>query len=191
MSNDRYNLQRITGREMAKGYHSSFEKVYEENYMKMYHIAFGILKHRMEAENAVQEAFVSIAQNYKRYGGINAGGMTALCITIVKHKCMDILRRQGHLSAENVEELVLYNENVEYEPELQLQHREQQKIIKTILEKLPETLYAVLVLKYYYDCSNHEIAKQLGLKVKTVEMRLYRAKKKMRELLEHEGYEGY
>ena len=33
--------------------------------MKMYHIAFGILKHRMEAENAVQEAFVSIAKNYK------------------------------------------------------------------------------------------------------------------------------
>ena len=53
------------GNMMLSEQKSPFQKIYEENYMKMYHIAFGILKHRMEAENAVQEAFDSIAKNYK------------------------------------------------------------------------------------------------------------------------------
>lgn len=174
---------------MSSEQKSPFQKIYEENYMKMYHIAFGILKHRMEAENAVQEAFVSIAKNYTRYKEVSQSGMSAICITSVK-KCIDILRNQGHLSEENPEELILYNNNIDYEPELHMERREQQEYIRYILRKLPKTQYSVLVLKYYYDLSNHEIANQLGLELKTVEMRLYRAKKKMRELLEREGYES-
>lgn len=72
------------GNIMSSEQKSPFQKIYEENYMKMYHIAFGILKHRMEAENAVQEAFVSIAKNYTRYKEVSESGMSAICIISVK-----------------------------------------------------------------------------------------------------------
>jgi DNA-directed RNA polymerase specialized sigma24 family protein len=41
-------------------------------------------------------------------------------------------------------------------------------------------------LKYFYDYSNKEIAKIMNVPVKTIEMRLYRAKIKIRELWENE-----
>ena len=43
----------------GKGY-SFCRKIYEGNHLRMLRIALGILKHQMDAENAVNDAFVSI-----------------------------------------------------------------------------------------------------------------------------------
>ena len=79
-----------------------FQQIYEENYMQMYHVAFGILKSSTEAENAVQEAFFSIARNYRNYSGIRGRKLTALCITIVRNKCLDEIRRQEHFDGKDL-----------------------------------------------------------------------------------------
>ena len=42
-----------------------FRKIYEENYLKMYHVALGMLKNQPDAENAVQEAFLCRQKNLK------------------------------------------------------------------------------------------------------------------------------
>lgn len=39
-----------------------FQKIYEENYLKMYHVALGMLRQPSEAENAVHEAFLALAE---------------------------------------------------------------------------------------------------------------------------------
>ncbi len=168
-----------------------FENIYEDNYLKMYHIAIGILKHQMDAENAVHEAFLSIAENLDRYCGLSENQMTGLCITAVKNKCIDILRRQKRFGEEELEQLVLYQTDENLDPEGHMQKKEGAEQIQRVLEQLPEVLKTVLYLKYYYEYDNHEIARQLGISVKTTEMRLYRARKKMRELLDHAGYERF
>ena len=168
-----------------------FQQIYEENYKQMYHVAFGILKSPAEAENAVQEAFFSIARNYRTYSGICGRKLTALCITIVRNKCIDEIRRQEHFDGKDPEELVLCSMDADIQPEAHMQRREQKELLQRGMSRLPEALYTVLVLKYYQEFSIREIAKQLELSEKTVEMRLYRAKKKMRELLEQEGFERY
>ena len=80
----------------------------------------------------------------------------------------------------------MYNEYAEFDPEKNLHQKEESAKIRRIMEQLPEVLRMTVDLKYFYDYSNQEIAKILNVSVKTVEMRLYRAKMKMRELLEHE-----
>ena len=50
---------------------ASFEKIYEENYLRMYHIAFSILKQQADAEDAVHEAFLSIAKNFRKYSKLS------------------------------------------------------------------------------------------------------------------------
>lgn len=47
-------------------------------------------------------------------------------------------------------------------------------------------IFSLFANDNYTLSSNQEIAKILNVSVKTVEMRLYRAKMKMRELLKHE-----
>ena len=50
---------------------------------------------------------------------------------------------------------------------------------------LPEKLRLVLELKYFHEYNNSEIADILDLSRKNVEIRLYRAKKKIKEVLQN------
>ena len=163
-----------------------FEKVYSENYLRMYHIALSILKNPASAEDAVHEAFFSIAKNFKIYSKLSCREMEGLCVTIVKNKTIDQFRYQKRFSDEVLENLVLYNEYAEFEPERHYQDKEECVKIHNILKKLPEILRMMVDLKYFYDYSNKEIAKIMNVPVKTIEMRLYRAKIKIRELWENE-----
>ena len=164
----------------------SFEKIYNENYLRMYHISLSILKNPASAEDAVHEAFLSIAKNFKIYSKLSCREMEGLCVTIVKNKTIDQFRYQKRFSDEVLENLVLYNEYAEFEPERHYQNKQESAKIHNILKKLPEILRMTVDLKYFYDYSNKEIAKIMNVPVKTIEMRLYRAKIKIRELWENE-----
>jgi RNA polymerase sigma-70 factor (ECF subfamily) len=172
----------IDGEERKK----SFEKIYNENYLRMYHIALSILKNPASAEDAVHEAFFSIAKNFKIYSKLSCREMEGLCVTIVKNKTIDQLRYQKRFSDEVLVNLVLYNEYAEFEPERHYQNKQESVKIHNILKKLPEILRMTVDLKYFYDLRNKEIAKIMNVPVKTIEMRLYRAKIKIRELWENE-----
>jgi RNA polymerase sigma-70 factor (ECF subfamily) len=152
----------------------------------MYHIALSILKNPASAEDAVHEAFLSIAKNFKIYSKLSCREMEGLCVTIVKNKTIDQFRYQKRFSDEVLENLVLYNEYAEFEPERHYQNKQESVKIHNILKKLPEILRMTVDLKYFYDLSNKEIAKIMNVPVKTIEMRLYRAKIKIRELWENE-----
>lgn len=164
----------------------SFEKIYRENYLTMYHIALGILKSQADAENAVHEAFLKLAEKFEKYSQLACREMTGLCVTIVKNKAIDAIRRASHLSGEEVEKLFLYDENVEKSPEKMAERGEDERLVERALSELPELIKQTMVLKYYYEYSNREIAKIMSVPVKTVEMRLYRGKLKMRKIINEE-----
>jgi len=168
----------------------SFQQIYEENHLKMYHMAFRILKHQMDAENAVHETFLKLAEHFEKYRKLEKKEMTALCIAIAKNKAIDIIRESKHLSEDEIEKLVLPDERRDLQPQYSLEQAEERIKLRNIMEKLPEILKITLDLKYYYEFSNQEIAGILGVTTKTVEMRLYRGKAKMRELLKNEGIIG-
>lgn len=167
-----------------------FRMVYEGNYRLMYHVALGILKHQADAENAVHEAFMSLGERFSKYKKLSGSDMTGLCVTIVKHKAIDILRERNHWSETQVEELVLFQRDEDLEPETfclrKEENRQDRRVLREAMKRLPEVFAQTLELKYYYGYGNREIAKIMDVPVKIVEMRLYRGKRKLRELLEGE-----
>lgn len=167
-----------------------FQKIYEENYRKMFYVAMRMLKEQTEAENAVHDAFLSLAEHFERYGRLSCRELGGLCVTITKHKAIDILRKKQHISEKELETLMIGRIDPDHDPQEQLVRDEQTKLVHRVLEQLPEVFKIALDLKYYYQYSNSEIADVLGVSLKTVEMRLYRAKIKMKELIEHEEKEG-
>lgn len=168
-----------------------FEQVYKENQLKLYYIALKMLKNPSDAENAVQDTFLRLAEKFSKYSALPSREMTALCVTIVKSRAIDMLRRQRNISEDELEE-DLYSENLDSEPEnacLQKEERaELQMKMDAALKSLPEVYRVVLVLKYYFECSNSEIARLTQTRSKTVEMRLYRAKKLLKKRLLEEGW---
>ncbi|MCM1090714.1 MAG: RNA polymerase sigma factor [Butyrivibrio sp.] len=171
-----------------EGDKEDFRAVYERNYRLMYRVALGILKHQADAENAVHEAFMSLGEKFSKYKRLSGSDMTGLCVTIVKHKAIDILRERNHWSETRVEELVLCQWDEETEPEASCLKREgkqqERNALRETMRRLPEVFAQTLELKYYYGYSNREIAEIMDASVKTVAMRLYRGKLKLRELLE-------
>lgn len=164
----------------------TFQEIYEKNCMLMLHMAMKILGQQQEAEDAVHEAFLSLAKHYSRYKKRNAGEMRALCLIMTKNKAIDILREKRHLCDEAIETLNLYEDNAGDQPESVVIGQEQADVVRRALRELPEILKCVLELKYYLEYSNREIAGILDIPIKTVEMRLYRGKQKLKEVLKNE-----
>ncbi len=163
-----------------------FRQIYEENYLKMYHVALGYLKQTAEAENAVHEAFLSLAENFQKYSHISGRQMTGFCVSIVKNKSMDSIRRSKHYSEDEMEEWNLYTEEDGAVPESVLLKHEEQNMVRKALQKVSEVFRETLILKYVYGLSNKEIAHIQGVSVKTVTMRIYRGKQKLKEVI-HEA----
>lgn len=159
-----------------------FAEIYEENYLKMYHVALGMIKNKEDAENAVHEAFLSLAENFTKYSRLSGREFTGLCVSIVKNKVIDDIRRRKHYSEDELEELVLYDEDAEHDASAMAEKKETEALVKKALEQVSEVLRETLVLKYYYELGNGEIAEIQGVSKKVVEMRLLRGKQKLKEV---------
>lgn len=163
-----------------------FRKIYEENYLKMYHVALGMLRQPSEAENAVHEAFLALAERFEKYSHLSGREMTGFVVSIVKNKAIDMIRKAGRYSETQLEDLILTDEKIFATPEEALEQGERADMVQMALRQVSEVFRETLILKYYYGLDNKEIAKIQNVPRKTVEMRLYRGKQKLKEIL-HEA----
>lgn len=163
-----------------------FERLYLSCNDLLLKIAYGITGNYTDAEDVVYSSYCKLAENFDRYSSKPLDELTALCITIVKHRAIDLLRKEKRIANWDISTMELYDNHDADDPECYLLKGEEQVKYQELLRKLPDSLYEVLDLKYYQQLSNREIADLLGLKLKTVEMRLYRGKEKIRELLQND-----
>ena len=133
------------------------ERIHEENYLKMYHVALGMIKNQADAENAVQEAFLSLAEKFEKYLHLSGSEMTGLCVSIVKNKIIDIIRRANHYSEEELENLILYDECQEHNASFMAEKKEEGAFVHRALSQIPEVFREALILKYCYCLSNLKI----------------------------------
>ncbi len=84
----------------GRGDHASFAKVYQLTSAHLYGVAVRMLGHEHAADDALQEAYVSIWKNAAQYKAMVDGHalspMTWL-IAIVRNKALDALRKQTRL----------------------------------------------------------------------------------------------
>ena len=144
---------------------SLFEQIYLEYRGLMFHVAYEILHNEQDAEDAVHQAFVKIAENIKKIDAI------------VEHQAIDQYRRlQKHPSVELIEEI--QGTNAHYEGDNDL--------TKCIL-KLPARYREMILLRYHHGYTVREIAKMLGLSLPAAIKLDQRAKNKLKKLCEEAG----
>lgn len=73
---------------------SKFEEIYVSYRKQMYYAAFRILQHDEDAEDAVHQAFVKIAENIEKFSEAQCPKTRSLCVTIVENKAIDIYRKR-------------------------------------------------------------------------------------------------
>lgn len=143
----------------------------------MYNVGYRITGNEEDAEDVLQEAFISAFKNLNHYRGDSSFGSWVKKIVI--NKAINLLKkRKWELMPEHEEFDVPAEEpEQEYRPELQVD-----TVRKAILQ-LPGGYRSVLSMYLLEGYDHQEIAEIMGITESTSKSQLNRAKSKLRELL--------
>lgn len=159
------------------------EKIYNDTYRSVYWTAMSLLKDEEDAQDIVQETYVTLIDSYDTLK--DKEKVAAWLKKIAANKCLDRLRRSKTVNAEDE-----FFENVEAQPEdflpnSILESAEKRRIIMGIIDNaLSEDIKRTLVLYYYDEMTTKEISTLLGIPQGTVLWRLNFAKKKIKKEVE-------
>lgn len=154
-------------------------KIYKLYYKAMYNSALRIVKDSYEAEDIMQEAFLSAFKNIGKYKGEVSFG--AWLKRIVVNRSLDSLKKKKlELFPLESELYKLTEEETKFEAE---DSKEQLEAIQHGMNLLP-TGYRVILSLYLIEGYDHEeIASVLGVTASTSRSQFLRAKKKLIQIL--------
>ena len=154
----------------------------------VYSMALRFVRSAGDAEDVAQEAFLRAFRGLERFKGESR--FSTWLYRITWNLCADWLRRHrkpGRTPRGIDEAAEVADDTVALEEGL-LAAEERQEV-RRALDRLDEKYRGVLLLLYYQKLSYDEIADVLDVPVKTVETRLYRARRLLRETLQRAGWE--
>jgi RNA polymerase sigma-70 factor (ECF subfamily) len=143
-----------------------------------YAIAMRMTKNQADAEDVTQDAFVKSWVNRHRWETGRAKFSTWLYRVIV-NRAIDLQRLPKSEWLENVDEPI--DEQIDA---LSFIHRQQvNERLDIALQRLPDQQRIAIILSYFEDMNNTEVAEVIGTTVSAVESLLKRGRKRLRELL--------
>ncbi|MFT4662040.1 MAG: RNA polymerase sigma factor (sigma-70 family) [Patiriisocius sp.] len=152
-------------------------KIYDMYVRAMFNTSLRIVNQREDAEDVVQESFVTAfgtidkVKDLRAFGGWLKRIVINKSLNVVKKKKLKFVEMEYDLKAEEADETL--NEWSKFS----IQH------IKQAILKLPDGYKAVFSLYMFEDFSHKEIASQLGITESTSKSQLNRAKHKLKEML--------
>ena len=144
-----------------------------------------ILHDERDREEVFSDILIRVWDRINQYD-LKSGSWTNWLSTIARNAAIDRLRRNPPPGAELTETIPAPRSD----PEQELLRRERQQELLMALNALDHQDKALFYRKYYYRQSTAQIAAEYGTTVRAVEGRLYRIKRKLRERLGGDFYDG-
>jgi RNA polymerase sigma-70 factor (ECF subfamily) len=179
---------------LQKGDPEEFSRLVDTYSGKIYRLAIRMLNQQQDAEDVLQETFVKAYRGLKSFDGRSK--LSTWLFRIATNEALMIIRRK-HPEVISIDEPVETEEGEQEPiqiidwcclPENELLSEETRGILDAAVQKLPERLKVVFLLRDIDDLSTHETAEVLGLSDTAVKTRLSRARLRLREELS--GYFG-
>jgi RNA polymerase sigma-70 factor, ECF subfamily len=155
-----------------------FARIVADNQSLVFSLALRFLRDRAEAEELAQDVFLQL---YQKLGQIeNPSHATWWLRRAICHRCIDEARRRKmrpRISLDAVAEPPAENRQAD----TLLRDR-----IRRLIESLPESARAVVLLRYQEDLDPSEIADILNMPVSTVKSHLHRSLAVLRAKLQRQ-----
>lgn len=165
-------------------------RLYHKYKCTMHHEAYHVLYCNMEAEDAVQQAFLKISHYLDKIDESNPAMTCNFLKVVTRNVAIDMYHKRFYLGNDDdqissmdeskihhiisVQQLVVTKDNTE-------------RIIKAIMS-LPEIYRDLLLLEKVYGFKREESIKLLNSNSETLKKRMLRAKKRLIQALAEEGY---
>jgi len=156
---------------------------------KIYRLAIKMLNQQQDAEDVLQETFLKAYRGLKSFDGRSK--LSTWLFRIATNEALMVIRRK-HPEVVSIDEPVETEEGEQEPiqiidwcclPENELLSEETKEKLDAAVQKLPERLKVVFLLRDINDLSTHETAEVLGLSDTAVKTRLSRARLRLREEL--------
>ncbi|HUK62526.1 MAG TPA: sigma-70 family RNA polymerase sigma factor [Dongiaceae bacterium] len=175
---------------MAQGGETrAFDELVRRYQDKVYRLSYKILRHEDDAAEALQDALLSAYRGLKNFKAESTFSTwlyrVATNAALMKYR----KRRDGHVSLErsqsdndDAEPLALPDWSAQ--PLDELLDTETREVMQEGIDRLPEELRVVFVLRDVEGLSNGEVSEVLDLSIPAVKSRLHRARLQLRNRLD-------
>lgn len=163
----------------ADGDMDAFEDLVRRHQETALNTAYHFLGNTSRAEDIAQEAFLKILAGASRYRP--TAKFTTYLYNVVWHLCVDTYRKSR---PQALPEAPRRADPVN-EPDRAALREETSDLVRKAIDDLPARQRMALVLQHYEDLSYEEIAEALDCTTSAVDSLLVRARRALRESLEH------
>jgi RNA polymerase sigma-70 factor (ECF subfamily) len=161
-----------------------FWDVYQNHYEPVRKFIFALVKDEWAADDLIQETFIRIQKNRNQLK--DETKISSWIFRIAYNLCQDHFRQRSQST--------LYEQNPPRErqfltiPYFQKEYEQHQMgaCIQDKIRLLPESYQSVVVLFDLMEFSHQEIAEIMNISLENVKVRLHRARKKLKTILEKE-----
>lgn len=178
------------------GNQEAFSALYQATYGRNYYVALKMVKREADTEDILQDAYVKIFHNLKKFTYTGENSFASWTTKIVSNTALDFLRRKSPVLFSEMGndngETVFDIEDTSFEvcPDLLLDQKETSRIVQELLDELSDEQRICTIMYYVEQLSIAEIAEQCGCPEATIKSRLRYARIKLQgqgERLEREG----
>ena len=173
-----------------QGDQEALKEIYDLYHSTVYRVAYGLLRHREEALDIVQEVFIKLfraIRNFKR-----ESRLSTYLYRMTVNTAIDHLRKTGKFHASSLDEEagVQPVEEPERRPDEIFLYKELEGKANEALNQLPADQRTAIILREVEGLSYQEIAETMKSSMGTVMSRLHYGRKKLQELLKDYLREG-
>lgn len=179
---------RLVARRVADGDRALFEALMRRHNRRLYRLARATLRDDAEAEDALQDAYLSAYRSIAQFRG--DASLSTWLARMVLNECFARLRKNARRQnaapmtrADDVEAIAGDDRD---SPERTVGRAQMRTLIESKLDALPADFRTVFVLRAVEELSVEETALYLGIPEATVRSRLFRARSLLRESLSRE-----
>jgi RNA polymerase sigma-70 factor (ECF subfamily) len=166
-----------------QGDQEALKEIFDKYHKRVYRIAYGVVRHREEAIDIVQEVFIKLFRSIKNFKG--KSHFYTYLYRMVMNTAIDHTRKTGKQFISSLDEEGSFEPSDELEkgPERILLQKELEERVKGAMEKLPAEQRAALIFRDVEGLSYQEMAEAMGCSIGTVMSRLHYGRKRIQELL--------
>ena len=167
----------------------ALEALYERYGRPAYSLARRILTDETLAQDVVQEVFLSLWRDARRFDA-GRGTVATYLLSMTHHRAVDVVRREEKLRRWRTSD-----EGLELEPdpkarvEDEVELAERRTEVRTALAELPTAQREALLLAYFGGYTQREVAALVGVPLGTVKTRMAAGMRRMKEALQDAGRE--
>lgn len=140
----------------------------------MYNSSLRIVNNPMEAEDIMQESFLSAFESIGTYSGTVSFG--AWLKKIVQNRSLDFLRKKSKMIFEDIESLCLIEDTIEDGLNINAETESKVHKVMEVIKNLPEKCRRILSPYLFEGYDHDEIAEILSISSSTSRSQLSRAK---------------